>query len=149
MNAIIDCNVSKNNKVYLNSQHSNLIECNQDEFLINSRLLFNDIKREYQYVFLNDSQENKKLENKSQKEKYFSLDEKYVKNYINKKKSLDEINDISRDIKIAQLKKGYPTDSLHDLFNDVKQSITVGKNDYLDVFKEIFSKYMDFVRELR
>lgn len=149
MDATIDCNFSKNNKVYLNSQLSNLIECNQDEFLINSRLLFEYIKREYQYFFLNDSKENKKLENKSQKGKYLSLDEDYVKNYINKKKCLDEINDISRDIKNAQLKKNYPTDSLHDLFNDVKQSIAVGKNDYLDVFKEIFSKYMDFVRELR
>lgn len=85
MDATIDCNFSKNNKVYLNSQLSNLIECNQDEFLINSRLLFEYIKREYQYFFLNDSKENKKLENKSQKGKYLSLDEDYVKNYINKK----------------------------------------------------------------
>ncbi|MEX6293738.1 hypothetical protein [Proteus mirabilis] len=35
------------------------------------------------------------------------------------------------------------------LFNNVKQSIVSGKADYLDILKDIFSNYMNFVNELR
>lgn len=45
--------------------------------------------------------------------------------------------------------KSYETDSLSDLFNNVKQSIVSGKADYLDILKDIFSNYMNFVNELR
>ncbi|MEQ5226719.1 IpaD/SipD/SspD family type III secretion system needle tip protein [Proteus cibi] len=41
------------------------------------------------------------------------------------------------------------TDSLHDFFKEVRDSIITGKNDYLDLLKDIFSKYMDFSNELR
>lgn len=68
------------------------------------------------------------------------------RNYYKNKviNSIDELNVLSR-----ELDNNYPTDSLHDLFNDVKESIVSGKSDYLDVLKEIFSKYMKFVNELR
>lgn len=72
-----------------------------------------------------------------------------MKNCIHQNKNLNEINQVARTIENAQSKNSYPTDSLSDLFNEVKQSIVAGKNDYLDVLKDIFSKYMDFVKELR
>ncbi|WP_193015549.1 IpaD/SipD/SspD family type III secretion system needle tip protein [Proteus sp. FME41] len=150
MATVIDSNTSQcNNKINLKSQSSNIIEYNQGEFLNSSRFLLEDVKKEYQYIFLNDPQGNKKLENLSQKEKDFYLDEQYVKNYISQKNSLNEINIVSQAIKNTQPNNGYPTDSLHDLFNDVKQSITAGKSDYLDVLKDIFSKYMNYVNDLR
>lgn len=150
MAIVIDSNVYKSNKkIDFNTQPSNKMEYHRDDFSNNAHFLLEEVKREYQYIFTNEPQKNKKLENLSQKEKDFYLDEQYVKNYINQKNSLNEINSISQAIKNTQSDNGYPTDSLHDLFNDVKQSITAGKSDYLDILKEIFSKYMDFVRELR
>ncbi|QKJ49213.1 IpaD/SipD/SspD family type III secretion system needle tip protein [Proteus vulgaris] len=150
MVSTINFDVSKsNNKSHTENKSYNAIVHNQDEFLNNSGFLLEDVKREYQEFSLNDLKDDKNLEYLSNKEKGFYLDEQYVKNYISKNKSLNEINQISRTIQNAQSNNGYPTDSLSDLFNEVKQSIVSGKNDYLDVLKDIFSKYMDFVKELR
>ncbi|WP_311750455.1 IpaD/SipD/SspD family type III secretion system needle tip protein [Proteus columbae] len=150
MVSTINFDVSKsNNKSHIENKSYNAIVHNQDEFLNNSGFLLEDVKREYQEFSLNDLKDDKNLEYLSNKEKGFYLDEQYVKNYISKNKSLNEINQISRTIQNAQSNNGYPTDSLSDLFNEVKQSIVSGKNDYLDVLKDIFSKYMDFVKELR
>lgn len=150
MAIVIDSNVSQSNKkIDVNTQLSNNIDYNRDNFSNNTYFLLDEVKREYQDIFTYDLQKNKKLENLSQKEIYFFLDEQYVKNYVNQQKSLNEINNTSRTIKNLQPDNNYPTDSLSDLFNDIKQSIIAGKNDYLDVLKDIFSKYMDFVRELR
>ncbi|MEQ5391845.1 IpaD/SipD/SspD family type III secretion system needle tip protein [Proteus sp. fly-1013] len=150
MAIVIDSNVSKSNKkIDANTQLSNNIDYNRDDFSNNTHFLLEEVKREYQDIFTYDLQKNKKLENLSQKERYFFLDEQYVKNYVNQQKSLNEINNTSRTIKNLQPDNSYPTDSLSDLFNDIKQSIIAGKNDYLDVLKDIFSKYMDFVNALR
>lgn len=40
-------------------------------------------------------------------------------------------------------------DSLRDFFKEVRDSIITGKSDYLDILKDIFSKYMDYVNKLR
>lgn len=150
MPTVIDSNVYQSNKkIDLTPNSSDKIEYNRDEFLNNTRFLLEDVKREYQYISTDDPQVNKKLERLSPKEIGFYLDEQYVKNYINQQKSLNEINQISRAINIEKLSDNYPTDSLSDLFDEVKKSIVLGKNDYLDVLKNTFSKYMDFVKELR
>lgn len=150
MATAINFDVPKSNhKPHIENKFYNVQAHNQDEFLNNSSFLLEDIKREYQDLYLNDSKDNNKFEHLSSKEKGFYLDEQYVKNNINQKKSLNEISYASRAIENAQSNDSYPTDSLSDLFDEVKQSIIAGKNDYLDVLKDIFSKYMDFVKELR
>ncbi|MBG2802458.1 MULTISPECIES: IpaD/SipD/SspD family type III secretion system needle tip protein [Proteus] len=150
MATAINFDVPKSNhKPHVENKFYNVQTHNQDEFLNNSSFLLEDIKREYQDLYINDSKYDNKFEYLSSKEKGFYLDEQYVKNNINQKKSLNEISYASRAIENAQSNDSYPTDSLSDLFDEVKQSIIAGKNDYLDVLKDIFSKYMDFVRELR
>lgn len=138
-----------NNKSHVENKLYNVQEYNKDEFSNQSDFLLEDIKREYQGIYLNDSKGDNKFEHLSKKEKGFYLDEQYVKNSISQKKSLNEINNASRTIENVQSNDSYPTDSLSDLFDEVKQSIIAGKNDYLDVLKDVFSKYMDFVKELR
>lgn len=150
MATAINFDVPKSNhKPHIENKFYNVQAHNQDEFLNNSSFLLEDIKREYQDLYLNDSKDDNKFEHLSSKEKGFYLDEQYVKNNINQKKSLNEISYASRAIENAQSNDSYPTDSLSDLFDEVKKSIIAGKNDYLDVLKDIFSKYMDFVKELR
>ncbi|MFU9078087.1 IpaD/SipD/SspD family type III secretion system needle tip protein, partial [Proteus sp. LHD240705] len=150
MATAINFDVSKsNNKSHIENKSYNAIVHNQEEFLNNTNFLLEDVKREYQELSLNDVKDDNKFEHLSSKEKGFYLDEQYVKNNINQKKSLNEISYASRAIENAQSNDSYPTDSLSDLFDEVKQSIVAGKNDYLDVLKDIFSKYMDFVKELR
>ena len=138
-----------NNKLYVENKPCNEIVHNWDKFLINSNILFNDLKREYQEIYFNDKSYDSQFEKLSDKEKYFYLEGKYATNCIDEKNSLTEVNQISRALNSAQSKNNYPTDSLRDLFDEVKQSITSGKNDYLDVLKNIFSNYMEFVKELR
>lgn len=150
MPTAINFDVSKsNNKSHIENKSYNAIVNNQEEFLNNTNFLLEDVKREYQELSLNDVKDDNKFEHLSSKEKGFYLDEQYVKNNINQKKSLNEISYASRAIENAQSNDSYPTDSLSDLFNEVKQSIVAGKNDYLDVLKNNFSRYMDFVKELR
>ncbi|MEQ5176533.1 IpaD/SipD/SspD family type III secretion system needle tip protein [Proteus genomosp. 6] len=150
MATAINFDVSKsNNKSHIENKSYNAIVHNQEEFLNNTNFLLEDVKREYQELSLNDVKDDNRFEHLSSKEKGFYLDEQYVKNNINQKKSLNEISYASRAIENAQSNDSYPTDSLSDLFDEVKQSIVAGKNDYLDVLKDIFSKYMDFVKELR
>ncbi|MEZ2685803.1 IpaD/SipD/SspD family type III secretion system needle tip protein [Proteus vulgaris] len=138
-----------NNKSHVEKKFYNVQEYNKDKFLNQSDFLLEDIKREYQDIYLNDSKGDNKFEHLSNKEKGFYLDEQYVKNYISQKEILNEIYYASRTIENVQSNDSYPTDSLSDLFDEVKQSIIAGKNDYLDILKDIFSKYMDFVKELR
>ncbi|WP_235410062.1 IpaD/SipD/SspD family type III secretion system needle tip protein, partial [Proteus terrae] len=107
------------------------------------------VKREYQDICIDKYQINKNLENISNSNMALFLNEQYAKNSINQKNSLNIISSVARSIANAQPSNSYPTDSLNDLFNDVKQSITAGKNDYLDVLKNVFSQYMDFVKMAR
>lgn len=150
MVSTINSDISKsNNKLHVENKSANAIVSNKDEFLINSDVLLEDVKRKYQEIYLNDMPVDSQIERLSDKEKCFYLDEKYAKNSINQKNVLKEVNQASRALNNDKSKDDYPTDSLRDLFNEVKQSIVSGKNDYLDVLKDIFSNYMDFVKELR
>ncbi|MCW9689699.1 IpaD/SipD/SspD family type III secretion system needle tip protein [Proteus terrae] len=111
-------------------------------------LLIN-IRRDYKDFDLNNWLNCNNLNGKTGREIFISLSEQYNKNLIGNKKCLNLIDELSPLIKNKLSNENYPTDSLSDFFHEVKQSIIVGKNDYLDVLKSIFSNYMDYVRELR
>lgn len=111
-------------------------------------LLIN-IRRDYKDFDLNNWLNCNNLNGKTEREIFISLSEQYNKNLIGNKKCLNLIDELSPLIKNKLSNENYPTDSLSDFFHEVKQSIIVGKNDYLDVLKSIFSNYMDYVRELR
>ncbi len=111
-------------------------------------LLIN-IRRDYKDFDLNNWLNCNNLNGKTEREIFISLSEQYSKNLIGNKKCLNFIDELSPLIKNKLSNENYPTDSLSDFFHEVKQSIIVGKNDYLDVLKSIFSNYMDYVRELR
>jgi invasin D len=119
------------------------------EFLNRIESLLIDIKKEHKDFNFDNWIYCNKLKGKSEREIYFSLSEQYDKNFIENKKCLSLLNKSSSLIKNAFSNHGYPTDSLSDFFQEVKQSIVAGKNDYLDILKDIFSSYMDYVRELR
>lgn len=71
---------------------------------------------------------------------------KYIKNSHNAKKLEQQISDLQYvDSKINSSQ----SHSLRDFFSEVKNAIVCGKNDYLDVYKDIFSKYMNYVNDLR
>ncbi|MBS6208907.1 IpaD/SipD/SspD family type III secretion system needle tip protein [Proteus cibi] len=82
----------------------------------------------------------------SQKEESIINKNRYVKNIHSFKKLEKEISDLQYvELKINPLQ----SHSLRDFFSEVKISIICGKHDYLDVYKNIFSKYMDYVNDLR
>ncbi|HGN0025226.1 TPA: IpaD/SipD/SspD family type III secretion system needle tip protein [Proteus mirabilis] len=94
-----------------------------------------------------NNKKNKFLEGLSDAEKYYYLDNDYNR-IINEKN--DVLNQYSNDLKKLQEEDdSSEIDSLSDLFNNIKQSIVSGKTDYLDVLKDVFSNYMNFVNELR
>ncbi|WP_244182103.1 IpaD/SipD/SspD family type III secretion system needle tip protein [Proteus terrae] len=111
-------------------------------------LLIN-IRRDYKDFDFNNWLNCNNLNGKTEREIFISLSEQYNKNLIGNKKCLNLIDELSPLIKNTLSNENYPTDSLSDFFHEVKQAIIVGKNDYLDVLKSIFSNYMDYVRELR
>ncbi|WP_368910976.1 IpaD/SipD/SspD family type III secretion system needle tip protein [Proteus vulgaris] len=113
-----------------------------DELIKNIKQKYKDFDFE-NWIACND------LKEKTEREIFFFLSEQYNKNMIGSKRCLNSINDSSPLIKSTLSNYGYHTDSLSDFFQEVKQSIIVGKNDYLDVLKDIFSRYMDYVRDLR
>ncbi|MDX4948877.1 IpaD/SipD/SspD family type III secretion system needle tip protein [Proteus mirabilis] len=106
-----------------------------------------DPNRKYQSMNSDNNRKNKFIEELPDTDKYYYLDDDYNKT-INGKNNF--LNQFSNDLNNIQAKdNSYETDSLSDLFNNVKQSIISGKEDYLDVLKDIFSNYMNFVNELR
>ncbi|MBU9978107.1 IpaD/SipD/SspD family type III secretion system needle tip protein [Proteus mirabilis] len=106
-----------------------------------------DPNRKYQSMNSDNNRKNKFIEELPDTDKYYYLDDFYNKT-INGKNNF--LNQFSNDLNNIQAKdNSYETDSLSDLFNNVKQSIISGKEDYLDVLKDIFSNYMNFVNELR
>lgn len=71
---------------------------------------------------------------------------KYIKNSHNAKKLEQQISDLQYvDSKINSSQ----SHSLRDFFSEVKNAIVCGKNDYLDILKDIFSNYMNYVNDLR
>ncbi|MEQ5226720.1 IpaD/SipD/SspD family type III secretion system needle tip protein [Proteus cibi] len=70
----------------------------------------------------------------------------YAKNSHNAKKLEQQISDLQ----YVESKINPPqSHSLREFFSEVKSSIICGKHDYLDVYKDIFSKYMNYVNDLR
>ncbi|CRL61781.1 IpaD/SipD/SspD family type III secretion system needle tip protein [Proteus vulgaris] len=136
----VDHNISLN--LYSNPiPHDEEVE----NFLNNIYYSLEDIKKESKNINNSYYEENKFTE----KQRSYINDNMYVQSKMIEKKALNDLNTLSRSLHDNALKKEYSTDSLFDLFNDVKQSIVAGKNDYLDVLKDIFAKYMEFVKELR
>lgn len=128
-----------NSRVNTDSYFENLLEYGD--------FLSWDLNREYQDMNFDNNRKNKLIEELPDTDKYYYLDDDYNKT-INSKNNF--LNKFSNDLNNLQAKNNsYETDSLSDLFNNVKQSIISGKEDYLDVLKDVFSNYMNFVNELR
>ncbi|WIF71910.1 IpaD/SipD/SspD family type III secretion system needle tip protein [Proteus vulgaris] len=111
--------------------------------------LLEKIQQEYKDIYIDKGLNSKENISINSQESSLILKRKYDKNCFNNKKIIQEVNKISSIIEKAPPSGKSTTDSLHDLFNEVKQSIVVGKHDYLDILKSIFSNYMDYVKELR
>ncbi|WP_109419973.1 IpaD/SipD/SspD family type III secretion system needle tip protein [Proteus terrae] len=122
----------------------------KDKIEFNKKIedLIINIERKYENFELNNWKSCNDLNGKTEKEIFIYLNEKYDKNHIGNKKCL-KLMDNSQEIKEDFSKQGYPSDSLSDLFNSIKNLTIIGKNDCLDVLKTIFSNYMDYVRGLR
>ncbi|MEQ4924326.1 IpaD/SipD/SspD family type III secretion system needle tip protein [Proteus hauseri] len=89
------------------------------------------------------------VSNYSLKEEEMINRNKYARNINNTKILEQEISKIQHADAKVNGRSGSNTDSLHDFFKEVKDSIVTGKSDYLDILKDIFSKYMDYVNKLR
>ncbi|WP_109407039.1 IpaD/SipD/SspD family type III secretion system needle tip protein [Proteus faecis] len=74
---------------------------------------------------------------------------KYAINTNNARILEKEISQIQQMDSQVNSRSDSNANSLHDFFKEVKDSIVTGKNDYLDVLKDVFSNYMKFVNELR
>ncbi len=126
-----------------------LVEENKKEFLNDIENLIINIRREHKNFDLDSWKSCNNLNRKTEKEIFILLSEQYNKNLIGHNNCLSLLDKSSPLIKNNYSNKNYPTDSLSDFFSEVKQSIIVGKNDYLDVLKTIFSNYMEYIRGLR
>ncbi|MCT8250279.1 IpaD/SipD/SspD family type III secretion system needle tip protein [Proteus faecis] len=82
----------------------------------------------------------------SLKEAVFINHNKYVKNSHNAKKLEKQISDL-QDVELKI--NTQQSHSLRDFFSEIKSSIICGKSDYLDILKDIFSNYMDYVNSVR
>ncbi|NBN74093.1 IpaD/SipD/SspD family type III secretion system needle tip protein [Proteus sp. G2615] len=131
-----------------NHNEDNMIHLNNNNSLNDMEFLLSDIKNEYNNIYLENPDGYRKLKGVKETEKVYFLSEQYNINNINKDRALINTRSTFQTIQ-NNLSVQNPTDSLNDLFDNVKQSIIAGKNDYLDVLKDIFSKYMEYVRELR
>ncbi len=132
---------SDNNVVSTSKNEKNVLD-DMNELLINIRREKKDFDLEH-WISCNN------LKGKTEREIYVSLSAQYDKNVIFHNQCLNTIKKLEPIIKDEIADAGYSTDSLSDFFYEVKQSIVVGKNDYLDVLKDVFSNYMNYVRDLR
>ncbi|WIV88036.1 IpaD/SipD/SspD family type III secretion system needle tip protein [Proteus appendicitidis] len=133
---------SSDNDVVSTSKNGKYILDDMKELLIN-------IRREKKDFDLDNWISCNNLKGKTEREIYVSLSAQYDKNIISHNQCLNIIKKLEPIIKDEIADSGYSTDSLSDFFYEIKQSIVVGKNDYLDVLKDVFSNYMDYVRDLR
>ena len=74
---------------------------------------------------------------------------KYARNSNNARILEQEISKIQYADSKINSRSNSNADSLNDFFKEVRDSIVTGKSDYLDVLKDVFSNYMDYVNELR
>lgn len=138
----------------INTLVNDLNSKNKIEFFKKAEVLLSVIN--IKNIFIDHFNNDKKTQEITNKESKFVLSEQDATNNINKNKALDDIDEtlsifdkVSRAMPSDASEDDYPIDSLSDLFDNIKESIIAGKNDYLDVLKDIFSKYMDFVNALR
>lgn len=142
-------NIANHSKIYSSDNDVVSTSKNEKHVLDDMKELLINIKREEKDFDLNNWISCNNLKGKTEREIYVSLSTQYDKNIISHNQCLNAIKKLEPIIKDEIVDTGYSTDSLSDFFYEVKQSIIVGKNDYLDVLKDVFSNYMDYVRELR
>lgn len=142
-------NIASHSKIY--SSDNNVVSTSKNEkyVLDDMKELLINIRREKKDFDLDNWISCNNLKGKTEREIYISLSEQYDKNIISHNQCLNTIKKLEPIIKDKIADAGYSTDSLSDFFYEVKQSIVVGKYDYLDVLKDVFSNYMDYVRDLR
>lgn len=142
-------NIASHSKIY--SSDNNVVSTSKNEkyVLDDMKELLINIRREKKDFDLDNWISCNNLKGKTEREIYISLSAQYDKNIISHNQCLNTIKKLEPIIKDKIADAGYSTDSLSDFFYEVKQSIVVGKYDYLDVLKDVFSNYMDYVRDLR
>lgn len=142
-------NIASHSKIY--SSDNNVVSTSKNEkyVLDDMKELLINIRREKKDFDLDNWISCNNLKGKTEMEIYISLSAQYDKNIISHNQCLNTIKKLEPIIKDKIADAGYSTDSLSDFFYEVKQSIVVGKYDYLDVLKDVFSNYMDYVRDLR
>ncbi|HEJ9486407.1 TPA: IpaD/SipD/SspD family type III secretion system needle tip protein [Proteus mirabilis] len=138
----------------VNTLVNDLNSKNKIEFFKKAEVLLSVIN--IKNIFIDHFNNDKKTQEITNKESKFVLSEQDTINNIKKNKALSDIDEtisifdkVSRAMPSDASEDDYPIDSLSDLFDNIKESIIAGKNDYLDVLKDIFSKYMEYVNELR
>lgn len=142
-------NIANHSKIYSSDNDIVSTSINEIQFSDEMNELLEDIKQEQKNFNFDNWIACNNLKGKTEREIYTSLSAQYNKNTILHNQCLSTIKKLEPIIKDTLPEHSYPTDSLSDFFYEVKQSIVVGKNDYLDVLKDIFSHYMDYVKELR
>ncbi|SUC13575.1 cell invasion protein [Proteus vulgaris] len=142
-------NIANYSKIYSSDNNVFSTFKNEKHVLDDMKKLLINRKREENYFDLNNWISCNNLKGKTDMEIFVSLSAQYDKNIISHNQYLNAIKKLEPIIKDEIVDTGYSTDSLSDFFYEIKQSIIVGKNDYLDVLKDVFSNYMDYVRELR
>lgn len=142
-------NIASHSKIYSSDNDAVSTSKNEIHFLDDMKNLLINIRREQKDFDLENWIICNNLKGKTEREIYVSLSAQYDKNIIFHNQCLSSIKKLEPIIKDVIPNHGYSTDSLSDFFYEIKQSIVVGKNDYLDVLQSIFSNYMDYVRELR
>lgn len=142
-------NIASHSKIYSSDNNVVFTSKNEKYVLDDMKELLINIKREKKDFDLDNWISCNNLKGKTEREIYISLSAQYDKNIISHNQCLNTIKKLEPIIKDKIADSGYSTDSLSDFFYEVKQSIVVGKYDYLDVLKDVFSNYMDYVRDLR
>ncbi|WP_337228299.1 IpaD/SipD/SspD family type III secretion system needle tip protein [Proteus faecis] len=133
-------NNNKENELISNNEKNKLIE----GFYIEKEKVKLKLKDHlYDYLFSGPA---KAKNYHSLKEVVFINHNKYVKNSHNAKKLEKQISDL-QDVELKI--NTQQSHSLRDFFSEIKSSIICGKSDYLDILKDIFSNYMDYVNSVR
>ncbi|WP_244212934.1 IpaD/SipD/SspD family type III secretion system needle tip protein [Proteus hauseri] len=147
-----------NNEVNINKNNNIKEDINYSCEIANEENLKEEFNKEIEIV-------KEKLEEKIKdyipkvpdySKKYFSIAEESIINegkYAVNNSNVDSLIRNISTIQQVELKVNNNTPpvshSLRDFFSEVKSTIVAGKNDYLDVLKNNFSSYMNYVNDLR
>ncbi|WP_100158971.1 IpaD/SipD/SspD family type III secretion system needle tip protein [Proteus columbae] len=132
-------------------------EVNKESLNIIDDKVDHELNEEISIKKINDAKEKIKM---ATKELFSIKNDPLKKNYSFREAEIKNENDYTNNVHQAKkLVKNIPELSenidsslplsLRDFFSEVKSTITIGKHDYLDVLKNIFSSYMNYVNELR